>query len=168
MVSRFVLFALLQRIGCPTKLLKLIIAFYESMQKNIQQNGASSKPFPIVCGLKQGIFSLLLSYAFQKTENGLYINTRSNGKFFNLVCLISKTKTHTVLIREMLFADDASLAAPSKKALQGQVDCLFHACDDLGLEISLKKTQTMSRDTSSVPNIFIGDHMFEVVVNFVY
>ena len=77
--------------------------------------------------------------------------------------LRSKTKTRTVLIREMLFANNAPLAAPSKQALQDLVDRLSQACDDFILKISLKKTQIMSRATSSIPNICIGDLMLEVV-----
>ena len=173
MVSRSGLFALLQRIGCPPKLLKLIIAFHEDMQRN----GASFKSFPIVSGVKQvcvlvltlfGIFSLLLSYPFQETEDGIYLHTRNDGEIFNLPRLRSKTMTLIVLFREMLFADDAALAAPSEQTLQGLVDRLSLACDDFGLETSLKNTQIMSRDISSIPNICIRDYMLEVVENLVY
>ena len=37
-----------------------------------------------------------------------------------------------------------------------------------GLKISLKKTQIMFRDISSIPNICIGNLVLEVVENFVY
>ena len=81
MVSRSGLFALLQRIGCPSKLLKLIIAFYEGMQGNIQQNGASSKPFPIVSGVKQGcvLAPTLFGIFFSLTKDGIYLHTKSDG-----------------------------------------------------------------------------------------
>ena len=178
MVSRSGLFTLLQRIGCPPKLLKRIIDFHKGMQRTIQKNGASSKPFPIVSKVEQGcvlapklfgmFISSLLSYAYQETEDGIYLHTRSDGGLFNLARLRSKTKTRTVIIREMLFADDAALAAPSEQVLQGLVDRLSQTCDDFGLKISLKKTQIMSQGNSSIPNFCIGDHMLEFVKNFVY
>ena len=176
MVNRSGLFALLQRIGCLLKLLKLIIASHQGMQRSILQNDASSKPFPIVSGVKQGrvlaptlfgIFSLLLSYAFPVTEDGVYFHTKSDGGLFNLAGLRSKTKTRTVLIREMFLANDAALVAAGEQALLGLVDHFSQICNDFGFKISLK-TQIMSRDTSSIPDICIGDHMLEVVENFVY
>ena len=101
------------------------------------------KRFSFFSGVKQGcvlaptlfgiFLSLILSYAFQKTEDGIYLHTRSDGELFNLARLISKTKTRTVLTREMLFADDAALAAPNEQALQVLVDRLSQACDDFGL-----------------------------------
>ena len=63
----------------------------------------------------------------------------------------------------MLFADDAALATPNSL-----VDRLSQACDNFGLKISRKKTQIKSRDTKFIPNICIGNHVLEVVENFVY
>ena len=54
LVSRSGLFRLLQRIGCPPKLLKIITSFHEEMQGTVQFDGSSSEPFPIKSGVKQG------------------------------------------------------------------------------------------------------------------
>ena len=53
----------------------------------------------------------LLSYAFIQSEDGMYLHTRSDGNLFNLARLRAKTKVRKVLIRLMLFTDDAALAA---------------------------------------------------------
>ncbi|XP_076436205.1 uncharacterized protein LOC143275812 [Babylonia areolata] len=68
----------------------------------LQKIGSSSDPFPIKSGVKQGcvlaptlfgvFFSLLLSYAFSQSEDGVYLHTRSDGSLFNLACLHAKTK----------------------------------------------------------------------------
>ena len=54
---------------------------------------------------------MLLHYAFKDSSEGIYIHTRSNGKLYNIARLRAKTKVRKVLMREMLFADDADLLA---------------------------------------------------------
>lgn len=178
LVSRKGLFTLLQRIGCPPKLLRMIVSFHEDMQGTVNYDGSSSDPFPIRSGVKQGcvlaptlfgiFFSLLLSYAFKESEDGVYLHTRSDGNLFNLARLRAKTKVRKVLIREMLFADDAALAAHTEESLQRLISCFAHACREFGLTISLKKTNVMGQDVSSAPNISIGDYTLEVVEDFAY
>ncbi|XP_037794156.1 uncharacterized protein LOC119589633 [Penaeus monodon] len=81
LVSRNGLFTLLQKIGYPPKLLRMITYFHKDMQGTVQCDGSSSDPLPIKIGVKQlcilaptlfGIFfSLLLSYAFNQSEDGV-------------------------------------------------------------------------------------------------
>ena len=113
-------------------------------------------------------FSLLLSYAFKQSDDGVYLHTRSDGKLYNLARLRAKTKVRSVLIREMLFADDAALTSHTEDALQRLISCVASACKEFGLTISLKKTNVMGQDVSSIPNISIGDYTLEVVENFTY
>ena len=55
-----------------------------------------------------GIFSsLLLSYPFDSSTDGVYLHTSTEGKLFNLARLCAKTKVKTVFVSEMLFADNA-------------------------------------------------------------
>ena len=55
-----------------------------------------------------GIFSsLLLSYSFDSSTDGVYLHTSTEGKLFNLARLCAKTKVKTVFVSEMLFADNA-------------------------------------------------------------
>ncbi|XP_063601126.1 uncharacterized protein LOC134777220 [Penaeus indicus] len=53
LVSRNGLFTLLQKIGCPPKLLRMIMSFHEDMQGTVQSYGSSSGPFPIKSGVKR-------------------------------------------------------------------------------------------------------------------
>ena len=55
------------------------------------------------------LLSLLLSFAFGSSPD---------GKLFNLARSWSKTKVTSVLLREMLFADDAALASHTKSGLK--------------------------------------------------
>ena len=94
LVSRKGLFTLLQRIGCPPKLLRMITSFHEGMH---QYDGSSADPFPIRNIVKHGwiraptlfgiFFSLLLSYAFSQSEDGIYLCIRSSGGLFSLTCI---------------------------------------------------------------------------------
>jgi len=45
LVSRKGLFILLQKIECPSKLLRIITSIYEDMQGTVQYDGSSSDPF---------------------------------------------------------------------------------------------------------------------------
>ena len=178
LVSRSGLFHILKKVSCPPRLLAIVESFHTDMQSTVCYNGATSEPFPISSGVKQGcvlaptlfgiFFSTLLSYAFQNNDDGVYLHTRSDGRLFNLARLRAKTKVRSVTIREALFADDAALATHIKAALQRLVDRLAHACREFGLTISLKKTEVMSQGTESPPSIHIGDYDLNPVSQFQY
>ena len=119
LVSRRGLFNLLETIGCSPKLLSVLSSFHNNMKGTVNYDGATSEPFDIHCGVKQEcvlaptlfriFFSMMLSYAFKTSPEGVFLNTRADGKLFNLARLRAKTKVRHVVIREMLFADNAAL-----------------------------------------------------------
>ena len=160
LVSRKGLSQLLEKIGCPPKL-----SFHEDMKGTVMHDGSCSDPFLIKGGVKQGcvlaptlfgiFFSLLLSHAFKSSSDGVYLHTRSDGKLFSIARLRAKTKVTEILIREMLYADDAALASHTEDGLQRLVDCI-------------KKTNVRAQDISYTPCIKIDDHTLEVVDEFVY
>ena len=178
LVSRTGLFSLLKKVGCPPRLLGMVSSFHENMKGTVQYNGSSSDSFPISNGVKQGcvlaptlfgiFFSLLLRHAFGSSDDGVYLHTRSDGNLFNLSRLRAKSKIRSVLIRELLFADDAGLAAHSEEALQRLITNFANACKEFGLTISLKKTEVMGQDVSEVPHITIEDHALGVTDTFTY
>ena len=137
LASRSRFFKILQKIGCPPKLLAIITAFHQDMQSTVCFDGATSNAFLVSSGVKQGcilaptlfgiFFSMLLQYAFVGCTEGVYIRIRSDGKLFNIARLSAKTKAYVVLIRELLFADDAALTSHSEEGLQHLVDKLSHA-----------------------------------------
>ena len=79
---------------------------------------------------------MMLSYAFNTSTEGIFLHTRADG---NLARLRAKTKVRHVVIREMLFADDAVLVTHTIEDLQQLIDRLSHACKEFGLTISIKK-----------------------------
>lgn len=182
LVNRKGLFALLERIGCPPTLLKIVKSLHENTNARVFFNGSLSDSFPIKNGVKQGcvlaptlfgiFFSVLLQHAFRSTDEGVYIHTRSDGGLFNLSRLRAKTKIRRVLIRDLLFADDAALVAQTETGLQLLVDQFSRSCREFGLTISLKKTQVMVQNTgnspTSHPSISIDGTPLDVVSDFTY
>ena len=176
--SRSGLFLILQKIGCPPKVLAFITAFHKNMQSTVCFDGASSDAFPVSSGVKQGcvlaptlfgiFFSMVLQYTFADSPEGVYVRTRSDGKLFNIASLRAKTKTYEVLMRELLLADDPVLISLSKEGLQHLVDKLSYTCKEFGLTISLKKTKIMVQGAESPPVITIANSDQEVVDTFTY
>ena len=54
LVSRTGLFKLLEKIGCPPKLLSIIASFHVKMHGTVSFDGEISEPFMIDSGVKQG------------------------------------------------------------------------------------------------------------------
>ena len=178
LVSRKGLFQLLKKIGCPPQLPSITASFHDDMKGTISYDGEASEPFPMHSGVRQGcvlaptlfgiFFSLLLKFAFEQSTEGVHLHTRSDGKLFNLARLRAKTKVRTVLIREMLFADDAALSSHTEEDLQRLMDRFSHACREFGLTISIKKTNVMGQDVPSPPAIRIDNEELEVTDHFTY
>ena len=154
-VSRKGLWQILERLGCPPKFLNMIIQLHENQQGRVRYNSDFSEPFPIDNGVKQGcvlaptlftiFFSMMLKQAMEEfnNEDAVYIRYRTDGSLFNLRRLQAHTKTHELLVRELLFADDAALVAHSESALQRLTSCFAVTAKAFGLEVSLKKTEVL-------------------------
>ena len=113
-------------------------------------------------------FSLLLNHAFKHSTEGINLHTRSDGKLFNLALLRAKTKVRTVLIRELLFADDTALTAHKEEELQQLLSQFSHTCKEFGLTISIRKTEVMGQDVPSPPSITIDNQVLEDADHFTY
>ena len=85
------------------------------------------------------VFFLLLKHAFGSFKEGIYLHTRSDDRSFNTVRLGAKTKAREVLIREVLFVDDAAVVAHTQQQLQSLLDHRCQPCTDFGRTISLTK-----------------------------
>ena len=121
LVSGDGLFKMLPLIGCPSKLLSIVRSFHDSMMGTVQFDGDMSAKFGVKSRVKQGCilaltlfdiyFTLLLKHAFKSSTDVVYLHTRSDGCLFNISRLHAKTKTRTVTIRDLLFADDVTMVS---------------------------------------------------------
>ena len=124
LVSRDGLFKMLTLIVFPPKLLSIVRSFHDGMMSTVQFDGHVSAEFEVKSGVKQGciltltlfgiFFALLLKHAFKRSTDGVYLHFRSDSCLFNISRLCAKTKTRTVTIRDLLFADDAAMVSTSK------------------------------------------------------
>ena len=73
-----------------------------------------------------------------------------------------------MLLREMLYADDAALVSHTESGLQELMDRLSSACKDFGLTISIKKTNIMAQDVEIPPSISINTQTLDCVNTFTY
>ena len=156
----------------------MIDSFHTDTNGTVQFNGSSSEPFDFRSGVKQGrvlaptlfgiFFGLLLKHAFDTTTEGIYRRTRSDGRLFNLSRHRANTNVRTVLIGDMLFADDAAVATRTQEELQSLMDCFPQTFKDFGLTISLKKTNVLGQNTEAPPIITIDDNELDAVCQFTY
>ena len=105
LVSRDDRFKILAKIGCPPTILSIVKSFHDDMKRTVLYGGATSDPFNILSGVKQGcvlaptlfgiFFATLLKHAFEKSTEGIYLRTRSDGNLFKLSRLRAKTRHWT-------------------------------------------------------------------------
>ena len=113
-------------------------------------------------------FALLLKHAFKSSTDCVYLYSRSDGRLFNISRFSAKTKTRTVTIRDLLFADDAAMASHQQDGLQSLMDRFSDACNLFGLTISQRKTQVMGQATLCPSCITVNGEELEVVHQFQY
>ena len=125
------------------------------MKGTVLYDGATSDPFNIFSGTKQGcvlaptlfgiVFATLLKQAFGKPTESIHLRTRSDGNLFKLSRLRAKTRVHEKYVRDLLFADDAAITSHTQKDLQRLLGRFSDACRHFGLTISLAKMQVMGK-----------------------
>ena len=181
-VSRDGLWKILARLGCPPKLLAILVQLHEGQMGQVKHSGNLSEPFPIDSGVKQGcvlaptlfaiFFSMMLREAKEDLTDGIYIRFRTDGSVFNLRRLLARTKTLECLILELLFADDCALLAHTEEVLQRVVNRFAEAARAFGLTISLKKTEVLHqkppRGLYSPPHVSIEGTSLNTVEQFTY
>jgi hypothetical protein len=181
-VDRSTLWTLLRRYGCPETFVKIIQEFHDGMAGAVSIGGSTTDPFEISHGLKQGcvlaatLFTLflaaLLCTVSEHLSTGVFIRTRSDGKLFKLARLKASTKTRELCIRELLFADDADIAAHILEDIREICKQFEQAATMFGLTINTKKTVTLYQpppgQTSIDPHVEIYGTPLKAVKNFKY
>ena len=125
--SRDGLFRILDLVGCPPKLLRFVRSFHDGMKGVVEFDGSVSDEFNITSGVKQGcvlaptlfgiFFATMLKQAFKNTTEGVYLRTKMDGDLFNLQRLKSLENVEEVIVRDLLFADDAAIVAHTAEDL---------------------------------------------------
>ena len=95
-------------------------------------DGATSDPFNILSGVKQGcvlapalfgiFFATLLKHAFGEFIEGTYLRIRSDGNLFKLSGLRAKTRVLEKYVHDLLFADDVAITTHTQEDLLWLLD----------------------------------------------
>ena len=100
-VNREALWTVLERIGCPPKLVSMIRLIHDGMTGQVLSNGNVTDAFVISNGVKRGcvlapvlfnvFFTCTLSHAVQDLKKGVYIRYHFDSSLFDLCRLTEKT-----------------------------------------------------------------------------
>ena len=181
-VNREGLWKIMAKYGCPRKFIALVQQLHEGMQAKVQDSGDASDSFPVTNGVKQGcvlaptlfslMFSAMLTEAFKGEDDGVNLRYRTDGKLFNLRRLQAKTKVHTDIIRDLLFADHCALNAVSEADMQRSVNLFSSACTNFGLTINTTKNEVLHQHAPGrpyfEPNITVKGQRLNTVHQFTY
>ena len=171
-MSWTILWKILEKLGCPSKFLTMVIQLQENQLTQARHNGMKQGCI-LAPTLFTTFFSMMLRQARKdlKDEDYIYIHFY-NGNLFNLKCLQAHTKTLELMIIELLFVEDATLVAHSEPALQW---IMFHFAETtlhFGLEVSLKKMGVLHQpaplEEYHFPVITVGRTELKAVQQFNY
>ena len=156
-ISHSGLFLKLMDRKVPLCFLLLIMFWYLNMQYNVKWSNARSDSFRVKCGTKQG--GILSPDFFAVYINDLIIFLKSMGIGCHMI---------NVFIACLLFADDMSLIAPTREALQQLIDACAAYCLRFCLRFNVAKTKVivfgkLSRNLPSLAKIHINGESVEYV-----
>jgi len=136
----------------PTGLVDVIRSFHEGMRAWVIEGGEQSEDFDVLNGTKQGcmlapllfsiFFAMMLIVAFKDCDLGIGVQF-TDGSVFDVRRLQARTKVHSAIIRDLLFADDCALVAHTLREVQLIFDRFLNTAQRFGLTVSLKKTEAL-------------------------
>ena len=152
-VKRWTLWKVLKAYGCPESFINMIRQFHDGMTDRVSiwrwyqwclSYQSQSKNRAVFTSSKI-LFTLYLGAVLETMSanlaSGIYTWTHSDGKLFNLVCLKAETRTNTLCVRELLYADDMALVATNYSDIQEIVNQFHSAATMFALKINTKKKQ---------------------------
>ena len=156
-ISHSGLFLKLMDRNVPLCFLLLIMFWYLNMVYDVKWANARSSPFSVLCGTKQG--GILSPDFFAIYINDLIVLLKSMGIGCHVINLF---------IACLLFADDMSLIAPTREALQQLIDVCAAYCLRFCLKFNVAKTKVMvfgklSRVVPSLAKITLHGQCVEYV-----
>ena len=106
-----------------------------------------------------------------REDDGVHLEYRLDGSVFNIQRLKSRTKTSSLRITDLQYADDAALLAHTAESMQHILNTISSIYQALGLQINTRKTEVIVQQVNpnqEVPRFTINDTQLHVVPLFKY
>ena len=177
-VDRPLLFKILEKVGCPPKLIRMVQCLYTNVKARLIIDCELSKAFDYNGGVKQGcklapslfgIFAaVLLWISFKDIQHdfSILIRFRTDGNIFDLKRLKAKSKVFYEFLREAQYADDIAIMSCSALGLQTLLTAYNITSKKFGLKINAKKTEVMC--IGSEHDFYVDDVKLKNVERFKY
>ena len=165
-INREVMFSVLRHYGIPDKLVKAIGVLYNNSKSAVMVDGNISEPFQVTTGVLQGdvlapfLFIILIDYMLQMatkdTNSGVLTHPRQSRRY------------PAKVLNDLDFADDIALLESSIPRAQSQLTRTAAAAEDLGLVISVPKTEFMTVNCNPQPTLEVYGKPINHVSDFKY
>ena len=140
----------------------MIESLHTGIMVNVRNGGDVSDTFAITNGVNQGcvldptLFSIFLSAmleeAFRDMGDGIYIQSRQNADLFTVAHFRAKTKTTSILVRELFFCRRRRTNCPLSR---GDPEDCWCVCQCI---IKVWPLDQHKKDRSDVPTELYNDH----------
>ena len=165
-INRNVMFAVLRHYGIPEVIVNAISVLYNNSKSAVMVDGNISDPFQVTTGVLQGdvlapfLFIILIDYLMMKatedTDSGVVTHPR-------------QSRRHPAkILNDLDFADDIALLESSIPSAQSQLTSTAAAAEQLGLIISVPKTEYMTINCNPQPPLQVYGQPIKHVSNFKY
>ena len=161
------MFSVLRHYGIPEVMVNAISVLYNNFKSAVMVDGNISDPFQVTtCVLLQGdvlapfLFIMLIDYLMTKA---------TEDTDFGVVTHPRQSVRHPAKILNYLdFADDIALLGSSTPSAQAQLTRTAAAAEQLGLIISVPKTEYMTINCNPQPPLQVYGQPIKHVLNFKY
>ena len=182
-VDRELLWAVLSKAGCPDKFIRMIKLLHVDMCARVRIDNLESDSFAVSRGVKQGcvlapvLFNIYVQYVTYLVHlevgetGGAHLSYRMDRSLFDLKKLKARTKTHSVRVHEVQYADDCALLAHTPSELQEVLIATEKVYRRFGLEINASKTEILSwaaNGTAGTYSFSVNGQTLKVAGNFKY
>ena len=172
--------AILRSYGVPQQLVDIIQELYTRTGFHVRTTDGVSEDFQVKTGVRQGcvlspllfncVTDRILREVTEMLGGGLNIEYTPAGGLF--LSYWDKT-TASVCFQNVLYADDLTLVAETRRELQHKLDVLDRACAQWGMQISVNKTKILTveeqgkdRQVRDKPSIILQGQALEEVESF--
>ncbi|XP_076043634.1 uncharacterized protein LOC143026750 [Oratosquilla oratoria] len=167
-------------IEIATQLQQLFQSLHDGTNAVVVAGGRRSDPFEVSTGVKQGcvlapilfnLFAAVVTQVFYANNDatglGITINYRLDGNLFNNARMRAKTRTSTISVIELQYADDAAFVSHTQQGLKSTLDGIVDSYTRVGLVVNTNKTEVLYQRTGhnapvDDPNIEIDGNALKI------